>query len=217
VGGRDELEPTAETRRGAEGTGYRAARRWRTAEARELAEPGDLALARATLAAYVARDAEQARARAFFLEWIDAHPDALLRTCLDGHLTASALVLDARAERGLLTLHAKLGRWLQLGGHLDGDGNLARSALREAIEESGIEALAIDPTPVDLDAHRIPARPGEPEHWHLDVRFVARAPEGALARATAESHALRWVTAGELAELATDDSVRRLFVLAGLA
>lgn len=192
------------------------ARRWLAADAPELAPSAELARARATLAAYEPRDAHQAEQRAFFLAWIDAHPDALHRSCLAGHLTASALVLDATGGRALLTLHKKLGRWLQLGGHCDGDGNLAAAALREAREESGIPALEIDPIPVDLDAHRIPARPGEPEHWHLDTRFLVRAPLEAREQLSDESLALRWFALAEADPIPCDDSVRRLFLHAAL-
>ena len=187
--------------------------RWLWADAPELAPVRDLAAARAVIERYAAHDPLQERARAFVLAWIDAHPDALLRTALDGHLTSSALVVDAAGERALLTLHRKLGRWLQLGGHCDGDGNLAGSALREAREESGIDGLAIDPEPIDLDCHRIPARAGEPEHWHLDTRFVVRAPAGALPTLSVESTELRWFAPHELDAIETDDSVRRLFGL----
>jgi 8-oxo-dGTP pyrophosphatase MutT (NUDIX family) len=119
--------------------------------------------------------------------------------------------VDGACERALLTLHGKLGRWLQLGGHCDGDANLAGAALREAQEESGIRELAIDPRPIDLDIHGIPARGPEPQHLHLDVRFLVRAPPGAQARASPESKELRWVTPAELLALPTDGSVRRLF------
>jgi 8-oxo-dGTP pyrophosphatase MutT (NUDIX family) len=190
-----------------------SARRWLAADAPELAPATDLARARATLEAYAPRDAHQSEQRAFFLAWIDAHPDAAHRTCFAGHLTASALVLDATGTRALLTLHRKLGRWLQLGGHCDGDTNLASAALREAREESGIDELLIDPTPVDLDAHRIPARAGEPEHWHLDTRFLVRAPAEARECRSVESVELAWVGAEELETKALDDSVRRLFAL----
>jgi 8-oxo-dGTP pyrophosphatase MutT (NUDIX family) len=189
-----------------------SAQRWLAEH--ELAPGLELAQARATIAAYAARDAAQARARAFVLDWIDAHPDALQRACLAGHLTASALVLDTAGERALLTLHAKLGRWLQLGGHCDGDANLAGAALREAREESGIAGLVIAPEIVDLDCHRIPARADEPEHWHLDARFLVRAPAGARTRLSAESEQLRWFAPRELGEIETDESVRRLFELA---
>jgi 8-oxo-dGTP pyrophosphatase MutT (NUDIX family) len=187
--------------------------RWLAAGDPELEPIPDVAHARSLIERHVPRDQAQAASRARMLEFIDAHEDALLRTCLEGHLTASALVVDAAGERALLTLHGKLGRWLQLGGHCDGDANLPAVALRECLEESGIPELEIDPRPIDLDVHRIPARPGGPEHWHLDTRFLVRAPAGAEPRISAESRELRWFRAAELATIETDDSVRRLFAL----
>ena len=169
-----------------------------------------------TVRAYAPHDAAQAATRERMLAFAREHPDALHRSCRAGHFTASALVVDAPRRRALLTLHAKLGRWLQLGGHCDGDGNLAAVALREAIEESGIPDLVIDPRPLDLDVHVIPARPGEPEHLHLDTRFRVVAPPGAVPVASAESHALRWFRPEELrsAAVESDASVARLFRLA---
>lgn len=187
------------------------ARAWREGDAR-LAPTPDLTVARRLIEGHAPRDAAQAAERARLLAFIDAHPrDAHRRELLVGHLTASALVVDARGERALLTHHKKLGRWLQLGGHCDGDANLAGSALREALEESGIAGLAIDPVPIDLDVHVIPARANEPAHEHLDTRFVVFAPPGAREVASDESHALGWFPSDELAHLDVDDSVRRLF------
>lgn len=182
----------------------------------ELVFVPELAYARALLASYMppagARVAEQRTTQRRMLAFVDAHPsDAHLRTQLAGHLTASALVVDHAGERVLLTHHRKLRRWLQLGGHCDGDANLPGVALRECLEESGIEGLAIDPTPIDLDVHTIPARPNEPEHLHLDTRFVVHAPRGAVERISAESIELRWFTPQELDTIETDDSMRRLF------
>ena len=126
-------------------------------------------------------------------------------------------MIDGSGTRALLTHHKKLDRWLQLGGHCDGDANLAASALRECQEESGIEALVIDPVPFDVDVHRIPARKNEPEHWHLDTRYLVWAPPSAQFVVSDESHDLAWVGPEELGELEIDESVRRLFVRAGLA
>jgi len=174
----------------------------------------DLDRLRASLAAYTARDAAQEATRLRMLAFADEHPDALRRTCLTGHFTASALLLDAAGERALLTHHRKLGRWLQIGGHCDGDGDPAAVAARELHEESGISCIRVDPRPVDLDIHPIPAREHEPEHLHLDVRFLAHAPVGARPVPNHESLEMRWFAPGELSGIETDDSVVRLFRLA---
>lgn len=172
----------------------------------------DLAAAREILARWIAPDPDQAGVRDRILAWIERHPtDAHRRTRLEGHLTASALVVDDRRERALLTHHKKLGRWLQLGGHCDGDANLAHVAWREALEESGIEGLRIDPRPIDVDIHVIPARPGEPSHLHLDTRFLVVAPRGAVAVLSEESHELAWFERADLGRIETDESVERLF------
>jgi 8-oxo-dGTP pyrophosphatase MutT (NUDIX family) len=182
----------------------------RGAESKAAGDP--LAPARAILLAYEPRDAEQAATRARMLAFLDAHPEDAHRRELEvGHLTAAAFVVDARAERALLTHHRKLGRWLQLGGHCDGDPDLVRVALREGTEESGIEGLVIEPLPIDLDIHAIPGRPGEPEHLHHDVRFLVHAPRGARFEVSDESLALGWFAPDELDRIETDASVRRLF------
>ncbi|MCP3919823.1 MAG: NUDIX hydrolase [bacterium] len=170
--------------------------------------------ARATIASCPTRDAEQVAVQARILRFIDQHEDALVRTCLSGHLTASALLIDDARERVLLHHHKKLERWLQFGGHCDGDGDLRACAARETLEESGIEPAWMSPAPIDLDVHAIPARRDEPEHDHHDVRYLTVAPAGAVARISEESRALRWFTPIAARELAIDDSVRRLLDLA---
>jgi 8-oxo-dGTP pyrophosphatase MutT (NUDIX family) len=110
----------------------------------------------------------------------------------------------------LLVRHRKLGRWLQPGGHADGEGHLGTVALTEASEETGVDGLQLLAPAVDCDVHRIPARAHEPEHLHLDVRFVAVAPAGATVVGNHESHGLRWVTLAELTEIARDESLVRL-------
>lgn len=176
----------------------------------ERSPESEVARARALVAAFDAPDGEQAADREAILAFLDRHPDALLRTCAPGHLTASCLLLDSSGERVLLHHHRKLDLWLQFGGHADGEGDLRAAALRELVEESGIEPAWMAPAPFDLDIHRIPAHGSEPAHDHLDVRFLARAPEGAEAVRSDESHALRWFTRAEALAAGLDASLERM-------
>jgi 8-oxo-dGTP pyrophosphatase MutT (NUDIX family) len=157
--------------------------------------------------AVVDDDAE--RHRATILHFLDEHPDALHRACLDGHLTGSAMVVDPAARRFLVLLHTKLRLWLQPGGHADGDGELGRVALREASEETGIADLQLVEPAIDVDVHRVEP-PGEQPHLHLDLRYLVLAPEGAHAPGNKESLDRRWVDLDELVALGVDAGTVRL-------
>lgn len=185
-----------------------------------LAPSADLAVAVAQIEAAPIDDPVAARHRERILEFVGAHPDALHRSCTEGHLTGSAAVVDAEGRRALVLLHRKLGRWLQPGGHADGDANLAAVALREATEETGITGLVVSAAAIDIDVHQV-APPDAAPHLHLDVRYLVVAPPGAVEQGNHESLDLRWVTGHELDHLrpAVDESTRRLigraFALAG--
>lgn len=162
-------------------------------------------------------DADQRVARESVMALLEAHGGSLAdRTTIPGHLTGSALVVDADGERMVVLLHTKLQRWLQPGGHADGDTELAGVALREASEETGIDGLEVLVPAVDLDIH--PVDHGDPlgTHLHLDLRFVVLAPADAVIRGNHESLALRWVTLDELEALADEEGLVRL-ARAGLA
>jgi 8-oxo-dGTP pyrophosphatase MutT (NUDIX family) len=161
------------------------------------------------LKSWRAPDPEQERARLAFLRHLERHPaDGMWRECAAGHITASTAVLDAARSRVLLTLHTKIKAWLQLGGHCEpGDATLAAAALREAGEESGIAGLRLLPGPVQLDRHAVRCHPEG--SWHLDVQYVAIAPDGARHTLSEESDDLRWFPVDALPE-PTDDVVRRL-------
>ena len=159
--------------------------------------------------------ARQEQLRDAFVRFLDAHPDATSRACRAGHLTASALVVAPERGEALLTRHAQVGRWLQLGGHCEpSDPDLAAAALREAREESGIVGLDLAPGPVHLDRHAVRCRfaGGTDELDHLDVQYVAVAPPGAVARAEGDAP-LRWFAWDALPDDA-DDAVRALVRLA---
>lgn len=127
-----------------------------------------------------------------FFGLLAARHDATRRSCVPGHITASTVLLDHTGRRVLLTLHPRVGAWLQLGGHLeDGDTSLLAAAAREAHEESGMTGLVLDPVPVNLDVHPLTCSLGRPTR-HYDVQFLGVAPAGAEPVRSSESDDLRW-------------------------
>lgn len=159
------------------------------------------------------RQPERAPIVAEMLDFVRRRPDCFCRSCLEGHLTGSAWLLAPGGREALLLRHRKLQRWLQPGGHADGDEDLLRVALREAKEESGIRGISALSTEIfDVDIHEIPARPGEPRHRHFDVRFLLQAP-CREAVVSDESEGAAWVRLEELAAGEgpdCDESVRRM-------
>jgi 8-oxo-dGTP pyrophosphatase MutT (NUDIX family) len=154
---------------------------------------------------------EEAAAVDATIAFAEAHPDGLLRTCMEGHLTGSAWVLSPDRRRTLLTHHAKLGKWLQLGGHADGDGDLLAVALREAREESGLSRLsAVGAGLFDVDRHWIGSRGAEPGHWHHDLRFMVEADPTEPLTPTSESRALSWVDVAAVGDLNPEESMARM-------
>ncbi len=133
-----------------------------------------------------------------FLGFLAARPDAVWRSCIAGHLTASALVIDPSRGAVLLTLHPRVGLWLQVGGHCEpGDRTVLDAAAREAREETGIGSLSFDPAPLALDVHPITCSLGVPTR-HFDVQFMAVAPIGAEPVVSGESIDLRWFSWDDL-------------------
>ena len=144
-------------------------------------------------------------------ELLDDGQDPFVRERLAGHFTASSWLVDRSGTRVLLTHHRKLERWLQLGGHADGDRDLSNVALREAEEESGLTGLRVEPELFDLDRHWIPERKDVPGHWHYDARYVVHAGENEAYVVSEESHDLAWRSIGAiLSDPESDESMLRM-------
>jgi 8-oxo-dGTP pyrophosphatase MutT (NUDIX family) len=137
-----------------------------------------------------------------FVTYLVEHPDGLERSCSPGHLTAGTLVLSADLDAVLLNLHRRAGRWFHFGGHGEpGDASLLATATREAAEESGVDGLIVHPDPVHLDLHHVEFCRGHDGVDHLDVRYAALAPAGAVPHTSDESLDVRWWPIDDLPEL----------------
>ena len=146
----------------------------------------------------------------FFLELLGEGAEAFRRERLAGHFTSGVWLVSADGARVLMTHHRKLERWLQLGGHADGDTDMARVALKEAEEESGLPGLSVEGDSIfDLDRHWIPERKGVPGHWHYDVRYVVHAGAEEDYVVSDESHDLAWRPIAAMAD-DPDESLSRM-------
>ena len=156
----------------------------------------------AALLAYGPADEAEARDREAMHALVASEPACFARTTYaPGHFTGSLFVLSADDGRVLLHQHRRLGRWLQMGGHDEGESDPAATALREGREESGLSDLELlSPAILDLDVHPIPAGKGEPPHAHFDVRYAGLTRSASAARADeAESLGLAWLPLREAA------------------
>jgi 8-oxo-dGTP pyrophosphatase MutT (NUDIX family) len=160
---------------------------------------------------YVPFDSDDAAARNSIARFVEANEDCFERSLAEGHVTGSAWIVDASRSRCLLTHHRKLERWLQLGGHADGEGDVLAVAMREAREESGLSSLrAVSASIFDCDVHEIPARKAETAHFHYDVRFLFEADAHEPLVVSEESRDLAWVALADVAKLSDDRSVVRM-------
>ena len=144
-----------------------------------------------------------------FDSFISDNVDCFDRSNLEGHITGSAWLVSPDGRQALLTHHKKLDRWLQLGGHSDGEPDMLLVSQREAEEESGLKVHPLDESIFDIDIHEIPARADEPTHLHFDVRFLFRARDLKFV-VSSESHDLRWVDLLNIEQFSNEWSVVRM-------
>lgn len=155
----------------------------------------------AQLKAYQSSYQEEMAFKERFISLVQHHDNCFDRSLLKGHITGSAWIVDESMGFAFMTHHAKLNRWLQPGGHADGDENVARVALTEALEETGMKDLKLYSQEVfDLDIHVIPERKGIPEHEHFDIRFIIQVEKNTPFQISEESNELAWISFEKLSE-----------------
>ncbi|MBL9159110.1 MAG: NUDIX hydrolase [Verrucomicrobiales bacterium] len=160
---------------------------------------------------YAARYPGEAETANRFRDFVARAEACFERRLAEGHITGSAWIVDGSGSRVLLTHHRKLDRWLQPGGHADGDPDVLAVAMREGLEETGLTSLeAVSPEIFDLDIHPIPARGEDPEHYHYDVRFLLRDVGSGDYIVSEESHDLAWVPLEDLERYSDEESMRRM-------
>lgn len=162
------------------------------------------------LESYAQRFPEEQATTARFLDFVHRNERCFERDLWEGHVTGSAWLVDGSGRRVLLTHHRKLRRWLQLGGHSDGDPRPLDVAIQEAREESGLDVVPLSGEIFDLDVHEIPARKRDPAHLHYDVRFALQVAGAEDFRVSAESLDLAWVPIDELERFTDETSMLRM-------
>ncbi|MGE0931085.1 NUDIX hydrolase [Peijinzhouia sedimentorum] len=161
---------------------------------------------RSSLSLYQPINDQEANYKTQMLELFSEGKIAFERTRKAGHFTASAWVLDPSSQKALLVLHSKIEKWLQPGGHADGNQNLQEVATKELAEETGITSIeTLKSTIFDLDVHTIPEHKGIPAHLHYDMRFIFRGNSQARMQINHESKDIQWVPLDEIPELVSKD------------
>jgi len=163
------------------------------------------------LHSYQNKHPEEIETLVSFIRFVQDNTHCFDRTLSIGHVTGSAWLLNPDRSKILLTHHRKLNRWLQLGGHADGQSDVLSVATREASEESGLDHIVpLSKNIFDIDIHRIPENRKEAAHFHYDVRFALHAQSTEKFTVSAESHDLSWIPIHDLHEMTSEESILRM-------
>lgn len=144
------------------------------------------------------------------LLFIENEPNCFKRELLKGHITGSAFIVNKEFTKTVLVHHTKIAKWLQPGGHADGETDIAKVAMKEAEEETGLFNLEISPQIFDIDIHTIGARKEVPVHLHYDIRFLLIADETEPFQISHESTDIQWIMLSEIEKYNNEESILRM-------
>lgn len=147
------------------------------------------------------------------IAYVEENEDCFYRELWPAHVTGSAWVVSPDRSKVLMMHHKKHDQWFQPGGHADGDADIVRVALREASEETGIEASHVrllNLNVFDVDVHDIPAMNNDPQHYHIDIRFLVEIDDSLPVPGNDESHQVLWVNLHEVARYNNNRSTYRM-------
>jgi len=160
---------------------------------------------------YVPSDEYEEKMRCEILAFLKRCKNPFGKQCEAGHITASAWIIDQSARQVLLTHHAKLNKWFQLGGHTEVGETIYEAVMREAVEESGIAQFEyVNKHIFDVDVHMIPENAGIPEHYHYDIRFLLKADCRSELTVSDESHDVKWVPIEKIRDYSESESILRM-------
>ncbi|MDW7695885.1 NUDIX hydrolase [Flammeovirgaceae bacterium SG7u.111] len=160
---------------------------------------------------YQPSDAAEKEMQARMIDFVEKNEDCFLRSNLSGHMTGSAIVIDLEREHILMLHHKKLNKWLQPGGHADGDTDILNVATKEVNEETGLmDVKPVQETIFDVDIHEIPERKGVPAHFHYDLRFLLEADRNTPLQINNESLDLEWVAISDVPAKNDEESIMRM-------
>ncbi len=160
---------------------------------------------------YTPFDSNERRMYESLVQFVNTTPDCFNNSLEIGHITGSAWIIDMSRKKVLLTHHRKLSKWIQLGGHADGESNILMVALREAKEESGLNSINVVSSEIfDLDIHTIPKSQKHSEHLHFDIRFLFEADSDEPLSISNESLDVLWIELNKVHELNSDESISRM-------
>lgn len=162
------------------------------------------------LKTYTTIDNTEGIIKARFIDFVNTNHDCFERSLLIGHITASGFIYDERTQKILLIHHKKLDKWLQPGGHCDGDKDTLGVAIKEVFEETGVMIENIGQSIFDLDIHTIPERKDIPEHEHFDVRYLFFADSTKPLVQNHETNQLMWIRIADLEKYTTEESLLRM-------